>query len=84
MCPDTRVTLKVSPSSVFTGALRVRHGTLALKHSHVQGGGPQSRVQPPDHLCTVTGLAASPPHRPSPGPAVGLQEPQGVGCAGNG
>ena len=42
---DRCVTLKVSPSSVFTGALRVRHGTLVLKHSLVQGGGPWSRVK---------------------------------------
>ena len=61
---DRRVTLKVSPSSVFTGALRVRHGTLVLKHSLVQGGGPWSRVQPPGPLCTATGWASSPLHKP--------------------
>ena len=61
---NRRVTLKVSPSSVFIGALRVRHGTLVLKHSHVQGGGPRSRVQPPGTLCTVPGWASSPLHEP--------------------
>ena len=57
---DRRVTLKVSPSSVFTVDLRVVHGNLGLKHSHVQGGDPWSRVQPPGPLCTVAGQAASP------------------------
>ena len=61
---ERHVTLKVSPSSVFTGALRVRHGTLVLKHSLVQGGGPWSRVQPPGPLCTATGWASSPLHKP--------------------
>ena len=64
MRTDRPVILKVSPSSVFTGALRVRHGTLVLKHSLVQGGGPWSRVQPPGPLCTATGWASSPLHKP--------------------
>ena len=84
MLTDRPVILKVSPSFVFTGALRVLDGTLVLKHSHVQAGGPQSRVQPPGPLCTVAGWASSPPHRPSPGPAIGLQEPKGGGCRGYG
>ena len=58
---DRPVILKVSPSSVFTGALRVLHGTLVLKHSLVQGGNPRSGVQPASPLCTS--LAGHPvPH----------------------
>ena len=49
---DRPVILKVSPSSVFTGALRVLHGTLVLKHSLVQGGDPWSGVQTAGPLCT--------------------------------
>ena len=61
MRTDRPVILKVSPSSVFTGALRVLHGTLVLKHSLFQGGDPRSGVQPAGPLCTS--LAGHPvPH----------------------
>ena len=52
MLTDRPVILKVSPSFVFTGALRVLHGTLVLKHSLVQGGDPWSGVQTAGPLCT--------------------------------
>lgn len=72
------MTSKVSPSSVFPGALRVLDGTLVTNTATSRGGVHGQGVQATGPLCTVASWAPS-PHGPSLGPATGLARPKGRG-----